>query len=152
MTLEIVEPIGNIATSVIADSGIVTPKPLNHWDEYGNQINNAVPATGPIAYGWLGGKERAVEPTSSLILMGARLYNPATGLFTSVDPVPGGNTTEYTHPQDPINKQDLDGNAWKWLKRNWKKVLAVRGRCLCVRTGGLRYCGQGRSANSVNDS
>ncbi len=54
-----------------------------------------------------------------------RLYNPTTGLFTSVDPVPGGNTNEYAYPQDPINKQDLDGNAWKWLKRNWKKVLAV---------------------------
>ncbi|WP_182049971.1 DUF6531 domain-containing protein [Changpingibacter yushuensis] len=125
VTLEIVDPIGNIATSVIVDSEIVTPKPLNHWDEYGNQIKPVVPVAGPIAYGWLGGKERAVEPTSSLILMGVRLYNPTTGLFTSVDPVPGGNTTEYTYPQDPINKQDLDGNAWKWLKRNWKKVLAV---------------------------
>jgi len=119
VTLEIVDPIGNIATSLTVDNGIVTPKPLNHWGEYGNQINNVVPAAGPIAYGWLGGKERAVEPTSGLILIGVRLYNPRTGLFTSVDPVPGGNTTEYTYPQDPINKQDLDGNAWGWIKKAW---------------------------------
>ena len=125
VTLEIVDPIGNIATSLTVDNGIVTPKPLNHWDEYGNQINNVVPAAGPIAYGWLGGKERAVEPTSSLILMGVRLYNPRTGLFTSVDPVPGGNTTEYTYPQDPINKQDLDGKLWGWIKKNWRKVVTV---------------------------
>ena len=42
--------------------------------------------------------------------MGARLYNNITGHFTSVDPVPGGNTTAYTYPQDPINQYDLDGN------------------------------------------
>ncbi|MFT0848288.1 hypothetical protein VR010_11110 [Actinomycetaceae bacterium L2_0104] len=137
VTLEIVDPIGNIATSLTVDNGIVTPKPLNHWDEYGNQINNVVPAAGPIAYGWLGGKERAVEPTSSLILMGVRLYNPRTGLFTSVDPVPGGNTTEYTYPQDPINKQDLDGKLWGWIKKNWRKALnvGVFGLCLVASAG-----------------
>lgn len=44
--------------------------------------------------------------------MGARLYNPTTGLFTSIDSVAGGNTTDYAYPQDPINKYDLDGNVW----------------------------------------
>ena len=42
-----------------------------------------------------------------------RLYNRVRGLFTTTDPIPGGNTTTYTHPQDPINQQDLDG---KWKK------------------------------------
>jgi type IV pilus biogenesis protein CpaD/CtpE len=41
--------------------------------------------------------------------MGARLYNPTTGHFTSRDPVTGGNTTSYTYPQDPINLRDVDG-------------------------------------------
>jgi len=50
--------------------------------------------------------------------MGARLYNPATGLFTSQDPVQGGNTTTYTYPQDPINKQDTTGH-WGWVKKAW---------------------------------
>ncbi len=150
VTLEIVDPIGNIATSVTVDSGIVTPKPLNHWDEYGNQIKPVVPVTGPIAYGWLGGKERAVEPTSSLILMGVRLYNPRTGLFTSVDPVPGGNITEYTYPQDPINKQDLDGKLWGWIKKAWNNKwvrlgvtiasFAIPGAAL-ARTGSAMYKG-----------
>lgn len=50
--------------------------------------------------------------------MGARLYNQTTGLFTSTDPIYGGNTTSYGYPTDPINQTDLDGN---WL------VLALAG-------------------------
>jgi hypothetical protein len=42
-------------------------------------------------------------------LMGARFYNPVRGLFTSLDPVPGGNDTAYNYPGDPINSYDLDG-------------------------------------------
>ncbi len=44
--------------------------------------------------------------------MGARLYNQATGLFTSPDPVYGGNTTWYGYPTDPINHNDLTGRSW----------------------------------------
>lgn len=57
--------------------------------------------------------------------MGAHLYNSVTGSFTSIDPVAGGNTTAYTYPQDPINKEDLDGNKWDWRKSAvGKKVVA----------------------------
>ncbi len=79
-----------------------------NYDEYGNQTGTT-PNTGPSKYGWVGTNQRATD-TSGLVLMGARLYNPVTGLFTSVDPVAGGNTTDYAYPQDPINKYDLDGN------------------------------------------
>jgi hypothetical protein len=41
--------------------------------------------------------------------MGVRLYNPLTGQFTSLDPVPGGNSTAYAYPTDPTNNFDLDG-------------------------------------------
>jgi RHS repeat-associated protein len=66
-----------------------------------------------------------VDEATGLMLMGVRLYNPNTGLFTSVDPVPGGNTTAYTYPQDPINKFDLDGKAWGWAKKLKKAAKAV---------------------------
>lgn len=78
----------------------------NDYTEYGT-VRAGTP-TGPLGYGWLGAKQRATTDTG-LQLMGARLYNPTTGLFTSTDPVPGGNTNPYTYPTDPINHFDLDG-------------------------------------------
>ncbi|WP_327640688.1 hypothetical protein OHB24_20550 [Kribbella sp. NBC_00482] len=44
-----------------------------------------------------------------MVLMGARVYNPSTGLFTSVDPVRRGNANQYTYPTDAINRSDLNG-------------------------------------------
>ena len=45
--------------------------------------------------------------------MGDRLYNPIRGTFTSTDPVPGGNETAYTYPNDSVNKYDLNGHRWE---------------------------------------
>lgn len=43
-------------------------------------------------------------------LMRARLYNRATGLFTSMDPVAGANDTAYNYPNNPISNHDISGN------------------------------------------
>ena len=60
--------------------------------------------------------------------MGARLYNSVTALFTSVDPVRGGNTTAYTYPQDPINFTDPSGREKeKALSAAEKKALIDQG-------------------------
>lgn len=100
---------------------------LDDWtdtDEYGNPLNptsvgttatnpggtSATDTTGGLGYGWTGAKQRATSGTG-LLLMGARLYNPVTGQFTSLDPVIGGNTTPYTYPQDPINGYDTTGEV-----------------------------------------
>jgi len=123
LVLNIVDPLGNVATTLTSEGDTLTPGELGQWDEYGNRLTAHSAVSGPLTYGWLGGKERAVDDTTGLVLMGSRLYNPVTGLFTSVDPVPGGNTTEYGYPQDPINTMDLDGNSW-W-SRHWQKVVAV---------------------------
>ena len=93
------------------------------YDEYGNQLSEPV-NTGATTYGWHGADERAVD-TSGLILMGARLYNSVTGLFTSRDPVEGGNTTSYAYPQDPVGMSDITGlwslkRAWGAAKRVWR--------------------------------
>lgn len=57
-----------------------------------------------------------VTTETGILLMGARLYNPVTSLFTSLDPIYGGNDIPYTYPNDPINKQDLTGQKWSWRK------------------------------------
>lgn len=67
--------------------------------------------------------------------MGARLYNSVTGLFTSRDPVEGGNTTSYAYPQGPVGMNDITG-LWSW-RGAWAGTRAV-GRAAWKSTGKVR--------------
>ncbi|MFJ3757727.1 DNRLRE domain-containing protein [Streptomyces sp. NPDC090080] len=99
---------GDVTLQLPADSG-VAPTVLDA-DEYGT------PRTGqPSArYGWLGGKQRSAETVGNVVLMGARLYDPTTGRFLSVDPVHGGSANAYEYASgDPANGYDLDGRCSK---------------------------------------
>ena len=70
-----------------------------------------------IRYAWLGGKQRAADTPTGLAIMGARLYNPATGRFLQLDPIYGGNRNAYVYVVNPLNEFDLDGRHACW--RSW---------------------------------
>ncbi|GAA3537814.1 DNRLRE domain-containing protein [Kribbella ginsengisoli] len=101
---------GDVVTTVDLSTASAVATAISGWndyDEYGQQRQHTATTT-PVKYGWLGARQRA-HSGADLTLMGARLYNPATGLFTSMDPIPGGNANDYTYPTDPVNTFDLDG-------------------------------------------
>ncbi|WP_407675842.1 RHS repeat-associated core domain-containing protein [Peterkaempfera bronchialis] len=116
---------GDVALQLPADTAIA-PTVLD-YDEYGNPRTDQPNAR----YAWLGGKQRSGETLTGLSLMGVRLYNPTTGRFLSIDPVPGGNANAYEYVQaDPLNQYDLDGKrcwscAWKSTKRFVKKNRVI---------------------------
>jgi hypothetical protein len=64
------------------------------------------------------------------IQMGARVYLPTLGRFTSLDPVRGGTPNNYTYVLDPVNYADYTGMfGWhsitNWVKQNVKKIAVV---------------------------
>ncbi|MGW0839114.1 DNRLRE domain-containing protein [Streptomyces sp. NPDC002787] len=91
-------------------------------DEYGNRR----PSQAATRYNWLGAKQRSAETLTGLVLMGVRLYNPASGRFLSMDPVYGGNANAYEYVNgDPLNRYDLDGR-WGWFKKKWRSFKRSR--------------------------
>jgi len=71
------------------------------------------------------------------IQMGARVYLPTLGRFTSVDPVPGGTANNYVYVLDPINSSDYTGQfslggAWNWAKKHVAVVVAVVVVVVCI--------------------
>ena len=131
--LAVNNPHGDTVTTIPL-TGDEAGKGIKGWaqyDEYGNQLTDTVD-TGATTYGWHGADQRALD-TSGLILMGARLYNSVTGLFTSRDPVSGGNSTTYTYPQNPVGMEDVlglfgwgDALAWASAVTSFVPIPAVK--------------------------
>lgn len=152
LSLSLANPHGDIVTGVDIPAAQTAATPATSiagwatYDEYGNHPGDASAVDqvdGPLGYGWLGAKQRSTSSaTAGLTLMGVRFYNAARGLFTSLDPVPGGNATAYAYPNDPVNMFDLDGRRWGWLKKaaKWSGVAAM-GICIIASAGACALAG-----------
>ena len=115
---------GDIVATINGSSAGLTS--TREFDEYGVPRNSI--ETGQVRYGWLGQEQRAADTPSGIMLMGARLYNPASGRFLSTDPVYGGNANPYDYcADDSINCTDTSG-AWGCYRlgyRSWKNWWGI---------------------------
>jgi RHS repeat-associated protein len=120
---------GDVMATVPVDPGgstITGAVTVVDTDEFGLPSADT-PAAATARYGWLGGKQRSGETLGDTILMGARVYDPASGRFLQVDPEPGGNATAYDYcSADPVNCTDLDGR-WS-IGSIFKSVATVAAR------------------------
>ncbi|MGH3009674.1 MAG: RHS repeat-associated core domain-containing protein [Gaiellaceae bacterium] len=102
---------GNLAAEANS-SGTITS---NHtYDPFGAPVDN-VPANQTV-HRFVGRWNKQYDTTTGFVLMGARPYDPNTGRFLAIDPIPGGSLNNYDYAgQDPINNYDLNGTCWTGL-------------------------------------
>jgi RHS repeat-associated protein len=76
-------------------------------------------------FDYVGKHEKITETNFALAptQMGARVYVPGIGRFTSVDPVEGGTPNNYVYPVDPVNEFDLTGKCIGSLMYYCMRVL-----------------------------
>jgi RHS repeat-associated protein len=112
-----IEDLSGSAVATVADDVAATgPQSYGESTEFG--ISRSGAAT-QKPYGWLARYKLSSDDLGGIVLMNARMYNPATGRFLSVDPISGGSANAYDYcNQDPINHSDPSGSTWYFIGRH----------------------------------
>jgi RHS repeat-associated protein len=96
---------GNLAAEANTSGTLQT---THTYDPFGAPLDS-VPSNTTI-HRFVGRWNKQYDTTTGDILMGARPYDPTTGRFLSVDPIPGGSLNNYDYAgQDAINGYDING-------------------------------------------
>ncbi len=107
------------------------------FDPFGAPINDPAAPTNDARPELAWAAQAAVTTDTLSVpvnLLGARLYIPALGRFTQIDPEIGGSANSYDYVnQDPINGMDRAGTGWGWSF--WVAILA--SVVISVASGGL---------------
>ena len=118
------DPLGS--PRLVTDSTGATVKRID-YDAYGDVITDSAP-TFELRVGFAGGLK---DPTSGLVQFGLRDYEPASGRWTSRDPIlfNGGQTNLYAYvDDDPVNFIDSNGTGLKdWVAEKIGKKVSGRG-------------------------
>ena len=130
MTLELPDLHGDILATATTNETATGPLGTYTYTEFGTPENGS-----PGTYGWLGAGQISSNALGDQLLMGARAYNPNTGCFDQVDPIPGGSANAYDYAQqNPLTHIDPSGLYWRtantllmwdtlwqpgWFEKNW---------------------------------
>jgi RHS repeat-associated protein len=99
---------GDLAAQLSGTNTTPTASDTFHYDAFGAPAPAPTGTTTVTRY--LAQYDKNLDPTSGLIEMGARPYDPNLGRFLTVDPIDGGSLNNYDYAgQDPVDGYDLDG-------------------------------------------
>lgn len=122
--LELTNLHGDIIATSQNDIAATGPTAYFEHTEYG-QPRSGDPTAGTRRYEWLGGYQRSSDAVGGTLLMGRRIYNPASGRFLQVDPVVDGSANAYDYAaQNPVMNVDLSGEFWK--RNRYATVYRIR--------------------------
>jgi len=110
-TLNLFDLRGDVIATAAITNGTGAVSTYSEQTEFGLPQPSGSFQTTAAPYGWLGAHQKNEANLSGLVLMGARVYDPTSGRFLSIDPILGGNAGPYLYPADPVNQFDLSGQS-----------------------------------------
>ena len=118
---------GNVVQLTNVDGKIIK---TYEYDSFGNEVNLDKKDENPFRY-----CGEYYDKETEEIYLRARYYQPTVGRFLTRDTYTGESGDPlslhlYTYcGNDGMNKCDVDGNAWTWIKNKWNAFCDTAQKC-----------------------